>query len=314
MPNELITVTQLPVIEDRLREVKDKITTRVNGALSMVVSDDTVKYVKQIRADLRKEYAELETRRKEVKNSILEPYTKFEEVYKDCVGDIYTDADRQLKEKIDAVEVGLKAQKTENLKAYFNELRSALGIPEDLVSFENAPVKVTLSASEKSLREQVCSILTLISEDMKVIASDAYADEIMAEFRKTLNGRQATMIVRNRHEAMEAEKKRREEARAEAERRQEAQQKIEEIVREETPPAAVAAPSETTPVKQDEVKKLSLNAHSLNSFSSLLRYLVNENFDVGDVGWITFDVTGSIEKLRTLKEFLINGGFNYESK
>ena len=52
-----------------------------------------MKAIKQIRADLNKEFKEVEQQRKTVKEKILEPYMQFEGVYKTYISDKYKEAD-----------------------------------------------------------------------------------------------------------------------------------------------------------------------------------------------------------------------------
>ena len=77
--HELIAVRQVPVIEENLLEARKAVETRVADALAMACTEETYKAVKKVRADLRKEYADMETRRKAVKAAILVPYDKFED-------------------------------------------------------------------------------------------------------------------------------------------------------------------------------------------------------------------------------------------
>ena len=57
---ELIIVKQLPIIEERLKGLSIEIDEKVKYAKSLVVSDETVKDVKKVRAELSKEFKELE--------------------------------------------------------------------------------------------------------------------------------------------------------------------------------------------------------------------------------------------------------------
>ena len=71
MNDNLIVLRQLPVIEDQLLQVKASIESRVGQVLALACTEDTYKAVKRSRAELNKEYADLERRRKVVKTSIL---------------------------------------------------------------------------------------------------------------------------------------------------------------------------------------------------------------------------------------------------
>lgn len=69
MDKEIIAVKQLPIIVEQLHEVKAEVTAKVEQALSLVCTEDTVKDVKKVRSDLNKELKDYEERRKAVKKS-----------------------------------------------------------------------------------------------------------------------------------------------------------------------------------------------------------------------------------------------------
>ena len=79
--NELIIVKQLPVIEEHLLALKAEIEEKTARAMNLVCTEDTVKEIKGVRSDLNKEFAELETQRKFVKEQVMKPYEAFESIY-----------------------------------------------------------------------------------------------------------------------------------------------------------------------------------------------------------------------------------------
>ena len=102
---ELIVVKQLPEIEEHLKNVSLEIDKKVNEARSLVCTEENKQAVKNIRAELKKELEQFEIQRKAVKEKVLAPYMQFEEVYKECISDKFREADKDLKEKIDAIEI-----------------------------------------------------------------------------------------------------------------------------------------------------------------------------------------------------------------
>lgn len=284
MENNLIVVKQLPVIEDQLLAVKASIEERVTTALSLVCTEETYKDIKKVRSDLNKEYAELERRRKEIKGQILAPYEQFEGVYKECAGDMYARADRELGAKIKEVENGLKQQKADDLAAYFAEYRASLGINEGFVALDAANIKIGLSDSRTSLHKQAKAFLDMVDGDLVVIEKQEYPDEVLAEYRKNYNLSGAILTVGNRHAEIAREQLRREQMKAQQEAAQAAAQAVKQAVQEETP-AAVAAP-----VKVEQPAAV----------AAPVLYQT------------TFTVTATIEQLKALKAFLIEGGFTYE--
>ena len=64
MSNELIVVKQLPIIQERLKELSTEIDKKVENAKSLICTEENVKEVKQVRADLNKDFKDLEMQRK----------------------------------------------------------------------------------------------------------------------------------------------------------------------------------------------------------------------------------------------------------
>lgn len=267
MENNIIQVKQLPIIVEQLHEVKAEVTAKIEQALSLVCTEDTVKDIKKVRSELNKELKDYEERRKAVKKAIMTPYEQFEAVYKDCISDTYKEADVVLKGKIDSVENELKAQKTAEVKAYFDEYLQSKGI--DFITFENANINVTLSASMKSLKEQAKAFVDKIVDDLNLIDTQEHKDEVSYEYKQSLNV----------SKAIEAAKAREEERRAREQAEAEAAAKIESVVESAAPPTVEPI---APPVEEEKTYTLK------------------------------FTVRGTMPQLKALKEFLNNGGYDYE--
>jgi Protein of unknown function (DUF1351). len=95
--NDLIIIEQLPIIKERLASVSEEISKKTEEALAMICTEDTVKTVKTLRADLNKEFAEMEAQRKAVKDAVMKPYDEFEALYKDLISSKFKNADAELK-------------------------------------------------------------------------------------------------------------------------------------------------------------------------------------------------------------------------
>lgn len=277
MENNIIQVKQLPIIVEQLHEVKAEVTAKVEQALSLVCTEDTVKDVKKVRSELNKELKDYEERRKAVKKAIMTPYEQFETVYKDCISDTYKKADTELKGKIDSVENELKEQRKAEVKGYFDEYLTATGI--DFVTFENANINVTLSASMKSLKEQAKAFIDKIVDDLNVINTQEHKDDILYEYKASLNVSAAITTVTNRYKAIEAAKAREEERKAREQAEAEAAAKVESVVESVVPPTVEPI---APPVEKEKTYTLK------------------------------FTVRGTMPQLKALKEFLNNGGYDYE--
>ena len=292
MSNELIVVRQLPIIEDQLRTVRDTIQTRVDAVLSMECTEETYKAVKKARSELNAQYRELEQRRKEVKAQVEAPYKKFEEVYKAYAGDLFVEADRALAQKISTVESGLKQKKADKVRTYFEEYRESLGIPADLTPFERAGITVTMSASEKSLKNLAKTFLDRIAGDLELIATQEHKDEILVEYRKTLNASQAVTAVANRHAAIEHQRKMREEMAAAADQKKASEDAVQKVVETTQPVKAQVEPQAA--VMPPVVVERTEAAEPVKMYET------------------AYKVTGSIDQLKALKKFLEDGGYTYE--
>ena len=174
---------------------------------------------------------------------------------------------------MDSVENEIKAKKTKEVSDYFNEYLQSKGI--DFVIFDNANINVTLSASMKSLKEQAKAFIDKIADDLALIDTQEHKDEILYEYKQSLNVSNAITTVANRYKAIEEAKAREEERKAREQAEAEAAAKVEAL----TPPTVepIAPPVEEEPILT-----------------------------------LKFTVRGTRTKLRELKEFLERGDFDYE--
>ena len=278
---ELIRVVQLPEIEEHLQSIKVAVTQKVNDALSLICTEDTVKSVKAVRADLNKERNEFEEQRKAVKKAIMTPYEQFEAVYKECISDTYKKADIELKAKIDSVENELKEAKRTEVEAYFEECSKSVGV--DFVKLSDLNLNITLSASVKSLKRQVKEYFDKVIQDLALIATLEHTTEILVEYRKTLDVSDAVLTVQERHKAIAEQEKRNAEASVIAEKQAETVEKVEKAVRESVAEEISAPEVEEAPPEGNE-----------------------------PVYEATFRVTGTLAQLKALKKFLKDGGYQYE--
>ena len=87
---------------------------------------------------------------------------------------------------------------------YFDEYAQSKSV--DFVSLDKLGIKVTLSASLKSLKDKVKESIDKISDDIKLIETQEYSDEMLFEYKKSLNVSQAVTAVTDRHKAIEEQK------------------------------------------------------------------------------------------------------------
>lgn len=247
---ELIQIVQLPIIAEQLRSQKEDWDRRAKEAMSLVCTEETVQTVKKERADLNKEFTWLEARRKAVKSAIMKPYEDFEAVYKECVSDAYKIADAAMKEKISDVESEQKRRCEEGLRTYFEELREVHRL--DWLTYEQAGIKVDMpSAKAKTpikLRKQLAEFVVRVNDGVNLINSMDDSEEIMVEFRRTLDATQAIRTVRERHRRIEEERAARESREAARAAQEEAESRVIRVQKSYLqPPVEVAENPEKDP-------------------------------------------------------------------
>lgn len=275
---ELIAVRQLPVIEERLKDLSEEIDLRVQDALSLTVTADTVKTVKTVRADMNKQFKELEDQRKAVKKAILEPYDRFNEIYKRYVSVRFSDADDELRRKINAVESQLKQEKENDLRNFFRELADSEHL--DWLTYERGGFNVALSKSRKTLHEEVTHFVERVSGDVKAASTMEDAEEVLVEYKRTLNLGNAVDTVQARRKAVEQERREREHLAEMRKREEEAAERARE--------AARANPVFSAPKKMEAAAK------------------------EGEKLKLTFTVTDTRKRLKLLKAFLDGNNYQYQ--
>ncbi len=203
---------------------------------------------------------------------------QFEEIFNQCVSDKYSNADSELKKKVDSIEGELKAKKEQEIKDYFEEYKTANNI--DFITYEQARINVTLTASMKSLKEQVKQFIDQKVDDLKLIDTQEHKAEILVEYKQTLNVSQAITVVTNRFKAIEEEKKKQEQ------------------------PIVHIEMNENHEISKRSYEELE------NVMNKPLEQPVEEKQE--DILTLNFKVKGTRTKLKELKEFLESGGYDYE--
>lgn len=245
---------------------------RALDAEAMVCTGDTIQAVKAFRADMRREFEEVEVLRKQAKQAVLGPCEQFEAVYRKCVTEPFQKADNACAGKVSEVESDMKRRCEDGLRNYFDELCAVHHL--DWLTYERAGIKVDMASAKakapKKLREQLKAFVDDVAENVRHIAVLEDAEEIMVEFQRSLDAGGAICTVQERRRRIEEEKA------AQAARRAAQEQEAEMVRRVEAlaPPVTVEAPE---PVFK-----------------------------------CTFTVRAAKPQLRKLKEFLNMEGIQYE--
>ena len=270
--HDLIVLEQLPIIKTYFENLKLEIQEKVDNVSNLVVNEDNYKEIKKVRADLNKEFGNYETQRKQVKNAVLGKYNEFENIYKENVADLYQEADKLLKGKIDNVTQELLNQKREELVEFANQ-HIEYNHLENILKFEDIPLNITLSASMKSLKEEIVNFVKKVCDDFNCIPSDENRDELVYEYTHNgFNYTNAVLTIRKRHEELERIKQQQEKVEEIKQEEQKVAEKVEEVIQEITPPKPI--------IEDEEIIKVSFTITTTKEkIIKLKNFLESENIE-----------------------------------
>ena len=277
---DLIIVRQLPVIEDKMEEALASIKGRLDAMSNLAVTEENCREIKKVRAELNKEFAQLERLRKDVKSAIEVPYKKFEGGAYKKMADAYRAAINQLDGNIKDVESELKMRRQRELFEYFEAYRQSLGIDGKLADPRRSGINIGLSGSMTSYKKAIKEFIDRIASDLKTIDALENRDEIMAEYRLTLDLNSAVQTVKDRLEREEAERLEREALEVERKLRAAREAVVEAAIAE-----AVVAPEET-PVAPEEAAE--------------------QAPEILHAQYLKYDIYGTLEQLKGMKNAMID--------
>lgn len=243
----LIVVSQLPEIQENLRQLRDSWEQRAADAASMICTEETVQSLKDMRAEMRKEFQAADSVRKAAKEKYLAPWNAVEATFKECVKDAFTRADESLKSTINGFEMELKQKCYDDLKIWYTELIQAEHI--DFLTLDQAMalagVKIGLDDAKRNtprrLQDAVANVVSKIALNLEDISKMDDAPEIMAEFKLCLDLGRAVANVQGRKRLVQAEKEAAEARRTEQEREKAAEEKVRAVAPPVAQPKAQAA-------------------------------------------------------------------------
>lgn len=269
-----VTIQSLPQITESLKEYKSKIEERTAIASQVVVTEENLKEIKKLRAELNKEYTMAESDRKALLKQVSDPIDKFKKAYDEFVALPYKKADSDLKNKIDNVSTALLHRKSEKLKVYFEEYAREFDV--GFVDFESLPIKITQSESMTSLRNKVNDYVNKTVEDVEAIRQlpEDEQPEVMAEYKKRLN---LSVVLAEYHER----KRRAAEEKARLEERKEAAQQEAVRIERVMESAPVIVPAE--PPKDEKIYRTTFRVCGTKSQLLKLREFLSKE----DLTWET---------------------------
>lgn len=183
--NELVKIEQMPKIFSELEKIGKWVDRGLKDLdLDNIVADESHKQeLKKTRTEINTISKTLEAKRKEIKTKILEPYEMFNKKYEEEVSNKLNEAATKLTDTINIIETKQKEVKEQNLKEFFDNYAEYYHV-EDIVKFEDTNLNITLSASEKSLKDKTLEFLKKVADDMEAISSFENREEVLLEYKK----------------------------------------------------------------------------------------------------------------------------------
>lgn len=182
---DLPTVEQKPIIEySKLENIGELVKAKIDsiGIDSIEATEENLSVLKSTRAALNNQFKDFEDRRKFIKDNVLKPYNDFEDKYKSFITINFKNADDQLKSKITTVETGILNTKIDGLKAYFAENN-----PFDFIKFEQLGLKITRSASDKSIKDHIDAGINQVEIDIETINTLPNKERVLAQYQMNLD-------------------------------------------------------------------------------------------------------------------------------
>ncbi|MDL2276585.1 DUF1351 domain-containing protein [Breznakia sp. OttesenSCG-928-G09] len=269
-----VTLKQAPVIE---YSVIDSIGEEVDKQLAfldkdLVVTEDNKKEIKKLRAELKKSRTKLDDARKVIKKAVNDPYLEFENLLKSKALAKYDEADAKLKAKIDEIENAQKANIEKAVREHFEQIAAENNI--DFVSFDELGINITLSSKTLELQNYCDTYINRIVSDLEIIDKQENKERILVKYKSCVTLDNALSYAIN-DVANEIEQENALKEKAQMEKKSDHQK--EEAIKNE-------------PVKKNAVDKSEDN----------------------QIHKMTFTVTGTMQQLKRVKEYLIAEGVKYE--
>lgn len=267
--------------------IEDKTKLNFEDKEQMSLIESKKKIAREEKVKINKFKEAINNKTKAVLEKYNEPITNFLELKKQTI-DILKDTYEIINSQVELVDKQLLAEKKGQLEKYFSELMEKENI--DFITYQMIKQNVTLSASMKSLKEEINSFVKKICDELKLIETQDHKVEILVEYKKSLNVANAITIVNERFKEIEVAKAKEEEKKKKIEQEEKHIEKVEKILNKVSPIEEELIPVIETPINEP-----------IEVVETTEELITAE-----------FKVRATKEKLTTLIEFLDNGGYVYE--
>lgn len=207
-------IESLGEITSNISKVKEYAKSLNEYYKNIIFTDESITIAKDEKKKINKFKNEISQYRKDIINQFNEPIRKFELLGKETENILKNTYDT-INNQVIVYEDKQKNLKEQEIKEFFEEYKAFNKV--DFITYEQANINVTLSASIKSLKEQAKAFIDKVIEDIQLINLEQYRDEILVEYKQTLNVTKSIITVKNRIAMIEEQKRINEELKKEEE-------------------------------------------------------------------------------------------------
>lgn len=200
-----IDIKQISVQQGKINfpiyeQLKESALQLAENIRSVEVTEENVKFSKQLLASVNKRIKEMEDERIAIKKQMLKPYELFEQQVKEIVT-IVKDADAIVRDQIRDLEEIEREAKRNNIQDIFEKRIKHYSFNETF-EFEDflKPQHLNKSVSMKSVEADMVAWMEKIDADLLAMKNLPNANEILAEYYDTKDLSIAIQIVNERNE------------------------------------------------------------------------------------------------------------------
>lgn len=266
--DEIIVIEQLPQLFYKLEKVGEYLDEELSSIKDIVVSEESKQEVKKVRTNINNILKQFEDKRKEVKAKCLEEYNFFEEKYEQEVKGKLTKASDELGNKIKDIEEKQVEEKSFKVFTFIREHIKANHLENVITEVdvrEYAGLKLNLSTSEKSLKDNALAFIERVANEVKLIEMEETPSNLLYEYKQNgfdLTKAKLTLIERQKQiEEL-------------AKQREEVQEVIKEEVKVEEVVETITAPKEV--VEEDEMLECQFQVKGTLAQIKAIKNFLNE--------------------------------------
>lgn len=161
-------------------EIKTNVLAVLDKYNGLTLTDDNKQFIKSEKAQLNKVSKALNDERIKVKKDYMTPLEKLEEQVKE-ITNLIKETVNGLDSQIKAQEDAEKLEKENKVRLHFDELVKTHNLT--FITFEDANLNITLTATEKKLKEELDAFIGKVLLDLQEINSDVNRDRLLAKYR-----------------------------------------------------------------------------------------------------------------------------------